>query len=182
MTLDILAPAVAEEAPRRLSLRERIRAEFDFDPRADDRRVAERVLRSITKADLLPLLVDEVAYVRRAMVRHHERRTIGRLARAVGVVKSGSKRGATITATQRRVALNNMYSRLYGLRMQTLDLGDGHSVRWGLLTVEQARTRLAMLRRQVGGIQTTIMQLEQVIVCLEQTGASCLDELAVGAD
>lgn len=161
MALDVL-PSV--------SIRERIRAEIEFDPTADDARLAGRVLYSVEKADLLPLVIAEVQSVRREGVRRHERVALPKL------FVVGPKRTTTTADKQRELIAK--YRREYnGLRTQSVDLGDGTTVLWGKATVDQLRQRLAMLEQHARGINATIEQMRTVIVVLEQTGVSCLDDL-----
>lgn len=159
---------------RQPSLRERIRAEIDFDPKADDHRVAERILRSVAKADLMPLLVDAVGTVRREKVRRHEHVLDGLKARMPKL------RAVSYTPDERR----NLLSRLklepkdfYDLCRQKIDMGNGTSARWGAVSVKQLIQRREMLLRQQAGLRSTIERLDTVIQLLEKTGADCLDDL-----
>jgi hypothetical protein len=58
-------------------------------------------------------------------------------------------------------------------------LGDGRTVRWGEASVDDHRERIAMLRRNVSGIEATIELHEDAIAQIEAHGAACLDEVPV---
>ena len=158
-----------------LSIRDRIRAEFDFDPKATDERVAERVLRDVTKYDLLPLLVQEVGIVSREEVRRREKAVIphivARFRPAPRIQTSPEEQRARVHALRP--------SQVHKLRRSDLDLGDGTTVSWGQATVEQLKRRVAMIDQHTKGLAETRELIVGVIETLEQTGASCLDELDI---
>lgn len=164
------------------TLHDRIQEEILFDPEADDARVAGRVLRSIDKDDLLPLLIEKVRVVRREFTRHVERQAIAHLV----AIASEAAAPRCVHAADRVAAetrKHDLVSRarplIDRLRSQRLDLGDGTSVRWGEATVDQLKQRYAMLRQQERGLTATMEQIKSVIAALQHAGASCLDELAV---
>lgn len=165
----------ATTAPSRVNVRDLIRAELDFDRNAEDWRIAERVLRQVTKADLTPLVIELVGQLRREHVRRIERRGIPGLVRHFG--RQRQERPSVALTQQERLQATRQWTHLMQLRSQTLDLGDGQTIRWGSATVEQLRQRLVMLRTLQAGTARTIEQLESVIEVLESQRASTLDEL-----
>ncbi len=57
----------------------------------------------------------------------------------------------------------------------------GKRVRWGDMTVEQHRERIAFLNRHIKGVQRTIGEHEQAVAAIEAAGVSCLNDLEAAA-
>lgn len=165
---------MALPATQPVSLRERIREEIEFDPKANDYRVAERVLRSVSKNDLLPLLVDAVGTVRRSHVRRTEA--------VFDSIVSRFPRSRTVTYTpeQRRNILSTLKIEpkdFYALCREKIDFGDGTSKSWGEAKKDQLIQRREMIAKQMGGLQATLSRLDTAIRLLDETGADCLNDL-----
>lgn len=157
-----------------VSLRERIREEIDFDPKADDRRIAERVLRSVSKNDLLPLVIEAVDAAKRERARRHETLFDGIIARFP------KQKVVTYTPEQQRNILSTLGIEpkdFYALCREEIDFGDGTSQSWGEAKKEQLIQRRLMIARQMGGLQSTLTRLDTAIRLLDETGAGCLNEL-----
>lgn len=162
------------------TIRDRIRGELDFDAKANDLRIAERVLREVTKNDLLPLLVLEVAAVRRTHVRRRE-------AVGINIIRARFRESRPMTSMSsidRRQALASRISpaerrKVRELFRDNIDLGDGTSATWGDCSVEMLRQRRAMLTKQTKGIESTIERIDVVIEVMLREGVQYARELDV---
>jgi len=140
-----------------MTLRDKIVKALDPDPDVDAGLVAENLLGQVTKAELLPLLVDEVERVQRTRVRLVERRAFGQ---SVG----GS---AAVVSQRARPRLTEVYGEVFALY-------DGRRVSWGEATVEQHRERVERLRIQRQGLTRTIERHEEAIRTCEEHGVDRL--------
>lgn len=150
-----------------MSIRAAIAAALDADPNIDAEQLAKTVLAQARKADLLPLVVEEV----RLQQRHSTRR----IERSVRIKQLAARLGQS---TIPQVAAEPDQRRyLLDLLGRTWSLGDGTTVAIGQATLPEIRQRLEMLRRQRDGLDQSIQVLEAVEAELVRTGANCLDDL-----
>lgn len=160
------------------NVRDLIRSELDRDRDQDDDVIASRVLYAVSKEDLRPLVLDAIGVAKREITRAQERRSLGRLIEAVRPLPRYVHKDDLLTAKARQKAiLDDLRPDWSKLRKESLDLGDGTSVRWGEATIDQLKQRLTMLRAQVRGITTTIVQMEAVIAAMQEAGVERLDDL-----
>ena len=141
-------------------LRTRIDTLLGKHPDYDDETIAKTVVHGIrTRADLaeltMPLVVEQVANLRRRDTRTRERRVF----EAAG--------GPVEPATELRELLD-----------RSMMLDDGRLVGWGEATIDDHRARIAYLQRLVDGIERTIAVHRVAIATIAAAEASCLAELS----
>jgi predicted lipoprotein len=141
-----------------MSLRDLIVKALESDPSVDAELVAENLLPRVSKAQLLPLLVDEVESLQRLRVRQVERRAFG------------GKRGAAAVSERSRPRLAEVYR-------ETFALYDGRRVSWGEATVADHRQRVDRLRMQRRAIGETIARHEDAISLCEEHGVDRLIDI-----
>lgn len=135
---------------------------------ADD--LARRLMASVRKDDLLPLLVREIAHAQRHQNRWAERSAFSeRFAASVSALPETSEIAA---------ASLDDFKALYETPFK---LGDGTSVTWGAATVEQHEIRLSMLRAIRAGLDRTIARHEEAVAILRSSGAPCLEQIRVAS-
>lgn len=106
------------------------------------------------------------------------------IAWAVGVERRTVDRGEQQEFRRaRRRGLGFSHDAL-GARKRALDtmmaFGNGRRVRLGAATVEDHREYIAMLERNVSGLQDTIRFHRELIADIEAAGVSCADEIEIG--
>jgi len=137
----------------------------------DRRSLAEQIIYMLLDADnpealvkaLTPAVEEEIRSVLRDRARAAEKEIDTALARPPRVVGKNWR-----PAIDRRSAfLHSMFS-----------TGDGKPpVSWGAATIEQHRRRIALLERNIAGINTTISRHEMAVAAITQAGVTCLNEL-----
>jgi Mg2+ and Co2+ transporter CorA len=141
------------------------------NPNIDADTLARKLLDEINLTDVLPLIVDEIKHIQRAVTHQHERAAmIARLHRT-----HHRQDAAQVEKISKMVAANN--ARVRELLRRQWQLGDGNAVNIGEATLDQIRQRLAMLRKQRAGLSDTIGYLEAIEAELVRTGANCLNDL-----
>ena len=148
-----------------MTLGEKIAKALEADPDVDALLVAENLLPQVTKAELLPLLIDEVEAHQRRRVRKVERRAFG---------QAGS--GTAPSMVERsRPRLSEVYGEMFALY-------DGRRVSWGEATVDEHRQRVERLRVQRHAISRTIERHEEAIRLCEEHGVARLADIGVAAE
>lgn len=167
-------PAIMEAAPA-ASLRDIIRKWVEFDPKADDRRIADRVLGDLTQGQMVELVLPIIGQVRREGARRIEHRVHREFFASLPPRKVSS-------VEERREAIRHIAMRLPDKRdllKTTFALGDGREVEWGKATVDDHRQRLAMLSSQQDGIGETMLLHEAAIEQIVAAGVTSLGDLIV---
>jgi len=145
-------------------IRQRIRDCAMAMPHLSDEKVAEEVLGQTLKRDLLPLIIREVGDCRRQLVRSAEAAT-------------GPRPAPPGTSVEVVGQFEPDPERFRALLTQRIALGDGTFTTWGEASVEQLRTRIALIARQEAALGVTRRGLEEAVAALEQSGARCLNDL-----
>ena len=148
-----------------MTLREKIVKALEADPDVDAALVADNLLPHVTKAELLPLLVDEVEAHQRRRVRQVERRAFGQT--------------GTGTAPSMVQRAHPRLSEVYG---EVFALYDGRRVSWGEATIDEHRQRLERLRMQRHAISRTIERHEEAIRLCEEHGVDRLADIGEAAE
>lgn len=148
-----------------MNIYERINKEVAATTEATADAIAQRVMRMCSRDDLVPLLVAAIENVQRAYVRRDEQR---HLAKLVASFRPSLLPSVPSIGT----------SEFLPLLRRTIKVGKGNRTTWGLATIEEHKTRLAMLMAQRNGLTETIRRHEEAIRLLEESGATCLAELA----
>ena len=154
-----------------MNLRQRISELVAENPSMDADTIARKLLDDINLNDVLPLIVDEIKHVQRAVTQRHER--------AANIARLNATHRPCSTAQNETIAamMASNTQRVRELLRRQWQLGDGTCVDVGAATLDQIRQRLDMLRKQRNGLSTTIGYLEQIEAELVRTGASCLNDL-----
>jgi len=140
------------------------------DPATDDpNAICAALFGKVVKADLRPLLLEEIKHHQRERVRDVECRNL--LAHA----KPPPIGDLDFVPDNRAI---EYFRELLGERVQ---LGDGRATTWGAATLAQHRIRIEMLSKQRDGLDRSIDRHLAAVAILEQTGAPCLQELATVA-
>lgn len=147
-------------------LRKRLRGFVAAHTGAKPERIAELFIQSCRKADLVPLLVEEVKWLERAGVRLAE----------ISVLSAS----VPVRPTQTLGTIRSGLGDLAALLDEPYRIGDGVVRRFGALTVEEHRTRILMLEANIAGLARDVAIHQQAIDFCEQHGVSSLDEIAVG--
>lgn len=129
-------------------------------PQGDPDELARGLAKKLAKDDLIVLLAADIEDEQRNLTRSNEKSAFASLlSKGQGTGKSGSSEG------------------LRGLFKDRFALGDGlGGVEWGKATIEQHRTRIAMLEVLRDGIHATIQRHEEAITIIETAGVTCLEE------
>lgn len=145
-----------------MGIRLRITAALQKMPKSDSRLVAKYILDRTPKREMIALLAEEVDHVRRIETRKVE----------TSAFRSFFSKSARTPELQSLDTLRPAFA-------EKFNLGEGFVVQWGKATVEQHRRRIAMLAKLRNGLSESIRRHEYAIQLLEQSGASCLDEIKV---
>ena len=143
-----------------MTLRERMRA-FVSKREGSPEQLAVAFLRTVTKADLEPLLVEEFKWLERTHVRMAE----------ISLLRSAPRTLHTAERTR------GLLADLAPLLDKPYRIGDGRARRFGELTSEEHLVRIEMLRANINGMQRDIALHERALQLIEQHAVSCLDEI-----
>lgn len=138
-------------------------------PSEDPVAVARRLVASVAKVDLVPLVADRVANEQRLVARQVEAEAFAVPFRAAVAGPAGQ--------LLKRAPAYDVTDEFRALFRQQFALGDGTAVAWGQATVEQHEQRLAWLYRHRDGVNQTIARHEAAVRLLRESGASCLEDL-----
>jgi len=133
------------------------------DPDDPPEVIAREFLSAHTKAELEPLVADEVVHLQRALTRSRE-------AMALSALRST---GHPRTATETALAVGGITS-LWGKKYR---VGDGVERRFEEMRIEDWKARKMLLLGQLNGIQRSIAFCDQMMETLAEYGVSCAKEL-----
>lgn len=145
-----------------MNLRAEIRSFLDAHEGREPEELAAMFVRGCDKDDLLPLVVEAFKWQVRDMVRLAEVEALDALAPV--------RQLPSVTAT----ALGE----LADLLDQPYRIGDGQPRRFGAMTTAEHETRVAMLAGQISGLQRDVELHRRAIAAIEESGATCLDDVA----
>lgn len=155
---------------------EKIRAQVEQFPTEDRFRVAERLLDLLSHVELVEVLADEVGHQQRMVALRDEQRafasTVAHHTPQSALQVGGKSKGGTAIAA--RPTVPEAFKKLFG---SPFSLGDGRRVTWDMATIDEHRTRMAMLERQMSGLGETHSRHRDAVLILESTGARCLAEV-----
>jgi len=133
------------------------------DPDDPPEVIARNFLTSHTKADLEPLVADEIIHLQRALTRSRE----------VMALSALGPTGHPRTATETALAVGGITA-LWGKKYR---VGDGVERRYEDMTIADWKARKQLLLGQLAGIQKSVEFCNRMIEVLQESGASCAREL-----
>lgn len=146
-----------------MSLHTEMRAFVDENEDRDNVALAEMFLTRRTKRDLVPLLAEEFAHVRRGIVRAEEALALAQM------------RPSSSVPTLARV--RDELGGLVPLLDHSYRIGDGVERRAGDMTVDDWRLRRTMLESQAAGVARAIEVCDRAIDAIEQAGVRTLRDI-----
>jgi hypothetical protein len=129
-----------------------------------------RLYGAATKAELRPLLQQEVEHQVRMLRNLPAERSAGRqLMDLSDEVKAETRDFAARMS-------GDGYKHVRKLLRESFALGDGQRVAWGEATAEQHEQRIAFLAKQRDGLAATMERHRRALEIIRAAGASCLGE------
>ena len=154
-----------------MKLNEAIDETIEAAPTASPTKLAEMVLRLVTKNDLAPLLVDHLASMQRDRTRETEREAFRTL----------MDREYPEPISMPDIPAGTASMTLSRLAQERFVLADGTVVDWLKATVDDHLSRISYLRsiqaRYNQGVDATVGRHETSIDAITEAGVTCLDEL-----
>lgn len=151
------------------TLHEIIRQELATHNDANDYDIAVTIREQMTEDDMLRLLVAEVGHIRRLRSLSIERKAFEH--------SSSTPTTDNMTTQLRRttnISTLLQFAPLYDERFVT---ARGVWVTWGQATIDDHRARIALLNKQITGIQQTVTQHETAIELIRTQGGTCLADV-----
>ena len=127
--------------------------------------VAKNLIKACTKAELIPVLVNEIDRQRRMKCLNIERSYFVTLSEACKLGVPGTIESIRLkSAGELRELLESRFA-----------LGNGERVTWGEATIPQHLMRISMLEKKVAGINQTIGHHQEAIEMIKAAGSDCLN-------
>lgn len=141
----------------------RLRELVEQNPDRDERSLAKRALKVVDTDDLVEVIAEEIAHVRRALVARQEKQQLDE------IFAAAKSRGRKIVPIP--VARSAVFE-------ETFRLGDGRRVEWGKATAEEHEARASFLEKMANSTLATAKRHRDAAAAIRSAGVQCLEEIA----